>query len=284
MKRVNESRTSSPVQAPSAPAARKASGRRANDLDGKQWTKYSISVWSDIRKTSEEIQLRHPAIFPLQLAQRLLECFTTSKDTLILDPFAGIGTTVVAADSMGKTGIGIEISQPFAQLASKRLGPQAATSRIHCDDARNLLEHVAPNSIDMVITSPPYWDILMQKRTADYKAVRHYGDAQLDLGKIADYDRFLDALVEVFRLVFTALKPGKYCAVVVMDLRKKDKFFPLHADLARKLSAQLGFIFDDMILWDRRQEYNNLRPLGYPYVFRINKAHEFILIFKKPAA
>ena len=84
--------------------------------------------------------------------------------------------------------------------------------------------------------------------------------------------------------MFTALKPGKYCAVVVMDLRKKDKFFPLHADLARKLSEEIGFIFDDMILWDRRQEYNNLRPLGYPYVFRINKAHEFILIFKKPAA
>jgi hypothetical protein len=47
---------------------------------------------------------------------------------------------------------------------------------------------------------------------------------------------------------------------------------------------ELGFIYDDLILWDRRQEYNNLRPLGYPYKFRINKVHEFLLIFQKPEA
>jgi hypothetical protein len=38
----------------------------------------------------------------------------------------------------------------------------------------------------------------------------------------------------------------------------------------------------DIIIWDRRQDYNNFRPLGYPAVFRVNKAHEFILIFQKP--
>ena len=68
---------------------------------------------------------------------------------------------------------------------------------------------------------------------------------------------------------------------IVMDLRKKDRFFPLHTDLA-EMMQQLGFIYDDLIVWDRRHEYNNMRPLGYPYKFRINKAHEFILIFQKP--
>lgn len=38
------------------------------------------------------------------------------------------------------------------------------------------------------------------------------------------------------------------------------------------------------VIWDRRHEYNNMRPLGYPSVFRVNKAHEFILIFRKPLA
>ena len=46
---------------------------------------------------------------------------------------------------------------------------------------------------------------------------------------------------------------------------------------------EIGFLLDDIIIWDRRQEYNHLRPLGYPSVFRINKVHEYILIFKKPA-
>lgn len=92
----------------------------------------------------------------------------------------------------------------------------------------------------------------------------------------------MNALAEIFRSVLVALKPRKYCVVVVMDLRKKDKFYPFHSDLARKME-EIGFLFDDLIIWDRRHEYNNMRPLGYPYVFRINKAHEYILIFQKPS-
>ena len=45
--------------------------------------------------------------------------------------------------------------------------------------------------------------------------------------------------------------------------------------------TEIGFEFEDIIIWDRKQEYSNLRPLGYPYVFRVNKVHEYILIFKK---
>jgi hypothetical protein len=36
------------------------------------------------------------------------------------------------------------------------------------------------------------------------------------------------------------------------------------------------------MIWDRQKEYNNMRPLGYPYSFIVNKVHEYILIFKKP--
>jgi DNA modification methylase len=290
MKRVKETQAGLLVsEAVPTATARARSEHRANQLDGKTWTKYSISIWSDIKKSAEEIKLGHPAMFPLQLAQRLIECFTAESDSLIFDPFAGVGTTVVAADRMNKVGIGVEISPDFVETAKTRLAQrelfaaQSRASRVYCDDASNLLQYVSPSSVDMVITSPPYWDILIQKRTADYKAIRHYGDAQRDLGKISDYEEFLDALTDIFRLVFQVLKPNKYCVVVVMDLRKKDKFFPLHADLARKLSGKVGFIFDDLIIWDRRHEYNNMRPLGYPHVFRINKAHEYILIFKKPS-
>jgi len=288
MKRVKEAKAEllvAPVAQPATGVA-KRSERRANQLDGKTWTRYSISIWSDIKKSKEEMELGHPAMFPLQLAQRLIECFTTPQDSTILDPFVGVGTTVIAADRLDKTGIGIDLVSNFVAIAEKRLGQrelfstQARTSKVYCDDARNLLKYVSPNSVDLVITPPPYWDVLLQKRTADYKEVRHYGDAKLDLGKIADYDEFLDALAEIFRPVLDALKPRKYCAVVVMDLRKKDKFYPFHSDLARRME-EIGFIFDDLIIWDRRHEYNNMRPLGYPYVFRINKAHEYILIFQK---
>jgi hypothetical protein len=65
-----------------------------------------------------------------------------------------------------------------------------------------------------------------------------------------------------------------------MDVRKKNRLYPLHMDLSQRLIAA-GFTLDDIIIWDRRQEYNNLRPLGYPHVFRVNKVHEYILIFQK---
>ena len=261
--------------------------KRANDLDGKTWIKYSISIWSDIRKTEDEVRLNHPAIFPSQLVIRLLECFTTGDEKAVLDPFAGVGSTVVAAERIGKRGIGIELSQEFAEVARSRLAQRSLWSKaedsciIHQGDVNELLELVEPESIDIVITSPPYWDILTRKRTADGKEVRHYGEDAQDLGRITDYLEFLEALKQVFEGVFRVLKSGKYCIVIVMDIRKKARFYPFHSDVAQ-LMQEIGFISDDIIIWDRRQEYNNMRPLGYPYVFRVNKAHEFILIFQKP--
>src|SRR5204862_2126322 len=140
---------------------------------------------------------------------------------------------------------------------------------------------VAPESVDLCITSPPYWDILNQRRTADLKETRHYGNLRHDVGTIADYDEFLAALTQIFRDVLAALKPGAYCCVVVMDLRKKNQFFSFHSDLAARLS-ELGYIYDDLLIWNRQSEYNNLRPLGYPSVFRVNKVHEFVLLMRKP--
>lgn len=277
------------------PPRAKRTLHRANDLDGTQWLRNSISVWDDIRKTPEEHSLKHPAMFPVQLVTRLIESFTRSDQTQILDPFVGVGSTAIAAEALSKVGIGFDISEKYLAkaMARPRLSPsllgyanngeaKAAGRRVfHCDDAKNLLNHVAPNSIDFVATSPPYWDILLQRRSADYKEIRNYGDSNADLGRIPEYDAFLEALATVFASVLIALKPGSYCCVVVMDLRKGSRFYPFHSDLASRMES-IGYIYDDLIIWDRSHEYNNLRPLGHPSVFRINKVHEYILIFKKP--
>jgi DNA modification methylase len=271
-----------------APAKKRSlkARRRANELDGATWTRYSISIWREIKKTQEEIQLGHPALFPVALVTRLIECFAASDDRVVLDPFMGVGSTVIAAEALGKIGIGIDVSEDFVEKARRR--PRLLTGKpngqriIHCDDANHLLKYAEPDTVDLVITSPPYWDILLQRRTADYKEVRHYGGAERDLGKIRTYHSFLYALQRVFKLVYTVLKPGKYCCVVVMDIRKKDRLYPFHADLTNYME-QLGFRLEDIIIWDRGHEYSNLRPLGYPSVFRVNKVHEYILIFRKPA-
>lgn len=257
--------------------------KRANQLNGKEWLRYSISVWDDIRKTPEETKLKHPALFPSMLVDRLLQCFIQEGDRTVLDPFAGSGSTLLAAADRGLQGIGIDLSPDYVELTRQRLAAAGHQDyQLHLADARQVADLVPAGSVDFCATSPPYWNILRQQRTADGKVTRHYGDREANLGTITEYDAFLQALRLVFEGAWTALRPGAYCCVVVMDLRKKAQFFPLHQDVADFMQA-IGFIYDDLIIWDRRAEYNNLRPLGYPYKFRINKVHEFVLIFEKPA-
>jgi DNA modification methylase len=257
--------------------------RRANSLDGKTWTRHSISVWSDIRKSKEELALKHPALFPSQLVERLIECFLPSAGRVVLDPFCGLGSTVVAAQNMGRIGIGLDINKEYLGMARARLNGEDDGCRLIEADARDVVSHVEPASVDLVVTSPPYWNVLTRRRTADRKEVRNYGDEAADLGRISEYEEFLTALRQIFARVFEALRPGAYCLVIVMDIRKKKEFHPFHADLAAEME-KVGYLWDDLIIWDRRHEYNSFRPLGYPWVFRINKAHEYVLIFQKPLA
>ncbi|HOA35668.1 MAG TPA: site-specific DNA-methyltransferase [Bacillota bacterium] len=257
-------------------------------MDGKTWTRYSISVWSDLRRSVAESRLDHPAAFPLELAARCIEIFTAAPGEVVLDPFAGTGTTLLAAYNLGRQGLGFEIYEHYLDLFERRLlseeaAPPAGCSfkpRLYHDSAVNLGRYLEPNSVDFILTSPPYWDILLAKRSADRRRQRAYGGHKADLGRTGDYQSFLKGLSEVFNEAHAVLKPGCACVVVVMDLRKKNRFYPLHMDLSAALQP-VGFRLEDIIVWDRRHEYNYLRPLGYPAVFRVNKVHEYLLIFTR---
>jgi len=261
---------------------------RYNELTGKKWLQYSFSIWRDIRKTDEEKKLKHPAMFPIQLVSRVIEIFTRRKG-VVLDPFMGIGSTVIAAYINGRKGIGFELSEIYTSIANKRIKEirknllreeELIEPEIYQKDARKILEYINFESVDLCVTSPPYWDILNMKRTADRKEIAKYSNSKIDLGNIQNYDEFLNELKEIFCKVFKVLKANGHCVIIIMDIRKKDKFYPFHLDIAMKME-EIGFTFEDIIIWDRQHEYNNMRPLGYPYVFRVNKVHEYILIFKK---
>ena len=258
-----------------------------NELDGKTWLQYSISVWDDIQKSPSEWKLHHPAMFPIGLVRRLLRIFLSNEQKVVLDPFVGTGSTLLAARELGKTSYGFEISRKYVDVARKRLSEQETLFNrslpdayvIH-DDAINLDKHLKEGSVDICITSPPYWNILSRKRTADCKDIKDYDEQKSNVGNMREYGKFLKSLQRIFKKVYAVLKENAYCIVVVMDIRKRNRFYPYHMDLTLFLQ-EIGFSLDDIIIWNRKQEYNNLRPLGYPFVFRVNKVHEFILIFKK---
>jgi DNA modification methylase len=284
---------------------------KLNELDGKTWLKYSISVW-DIAKTPEEMKFGHPAMFPQELCERLIKIYTKAGD-VVLDPFMGSGSVLVTAKKLGRKGIGFEIVPEYVELAKKRLQDVKILAQtvqikldafaqdakkledvqikkgieqldlepeIYLEDARNLSKYLRPESVDFCLTSPPYWNIHRRERTADRKEPRPYSEMQNDLGNIPDYNMFLNELKSVFQQVYTVLKKRKRCVIVVMDLRVEDKFIPFHIDITQMMQS-IGFTLEDIIIWDRRAEYNNLRPLGYPYVFIVNKVHEYILIFRR---
>lgn len=244
----------------------------------------------------------HPAQFPVSLVQKLLKIFTLPGD-LVLDPFLGSGTTLAACLSEGRHGVGVDISPDYVKAAKTRLKrpldkfleEESYTQQLAiCEDSRNLLnlekihdflkQHKKPG-FDLFVTSPPYWDVL----TAAHKKTvlspdRHpekYTDLETDLGNIHDYETFLTSLSEVFKGSFELLAPGKYGVVIVMDIRKKSRVYPFHSDVIQLLT-EIGFSYQDLIIWNRDREYNFLRPMGYPTTFIVNKVHEFILLFRKP--
>ncbi len=255
---------------------------KMNNLTGADWLKHSFSIWRDIRKTPEEMALKHPAMFPSQLCEKLIDIYTRESGEVVLDPFSGTGSTLVAAANRDKQGIGIELNPEFAEIANQRTAQitTAHPTRILVGDARHKLTELEDESVDLCINSPPYWDILNQKRSVDDRDISAYSDSESDLGNTENYEQFLDELKEVYSEVYRTLKPNKRCVCVVMDIRKKSQFFPLHMDLS-KVMAEIGFEVEEFVIWDRQHEYNNMKPLGYPWVFRVNKVHEFICIFWK---
>lgn len=234
-------------------------------------------------------------MFPLQLVERVIRCWippsTASSPRVVLDPFCGSGQTLLQACRMGCYALGSEVSSEYVGLTRQRLRTEGyvreGRSEDGCEwdlfqgDARQLSQFCAAESVDLCFTSPPYWDVLSRRRGADGRPTRDYGESAGDISNIRDYPGFIGAVAEIFKQVYRALCPGAYCVVNVMDLRKGPKFYPYHTDLAGELQG-MGFVWEDLVVWDRRSHYNRFRPLGYPAVFRVNKAHEFLLVLRRP--
>lgn len=275
----------------------KVSKKHLNELNGSKWLLYSKSVWDDIITTSSE-KTDHPAQFPISLVSRLLHIFTKRND-LVLDPFLGSGTTLVACRALKRFGVGVELNPDYVKLTKSRLSFQtldAATEQLAlCADSRHLLMldelrefmgRVGKECIDFMVTSPPYWDVLHEthKKTVlpREKQPSQYSELNDDLGNILNYGDFILSLKEIFKAVYKILCPERYCAVITMDIRKGNRIYPLHSDIVRIMN-EIGFSYQDVIIWNRNREYNYLRPMGYPTTFIVNRIHEYISIFRKQA-
>ena len=265
---------------------------KLNDLTSTEWIPETISVWNQkglgAKHPDVKIEKQHPAPFSFTDVARLIRFFT-KKGNVVLDPFVGIGSTLKAAAVEGRKGVGIELNGKYAELAKERIETEIeATSDIEDQvilegDSRELLDTLDENSVDFVVTSPPYWNILhkedhkvKQERKANDLDTK-YSDSEHDLGNIDDYEIFLDELTLILAKCVRPLKPKKYMAVVVSDFRDKSKYIMFHADLAKKLDA-VGLEMRGLkVLYQR---HKRIFPYGYPYAYVPNIHNQYILILQ----
>lgn len=105
--------------------------KRPSTLTKEEFLQWTVNVWSfppviQRGKTSEP-KTGHPCPFPEELPRRLIKLYSYEGD-VVLDPFSGIGTTVKVAYELGRTGVGIELSKNYNEIARKRLLDTDSTS------------------------------------------------------------------------------------------------------------------------------------------------------------
>jgi DNA modification methylase len=264
-----------------------------NELTSTEWLPETISVWNQrglgANHPDAQIERQHPAPFSFTDVSRLIRFFTKSGD-VVLDPFVGVGSTLKACAIENRNGIGFELNPKYAKLAIDRLDAEveekiliSTKQDIRIGDARLLVNELDENSLDLVVTSPPYWNILHKE---DHKAKQErkdndldtrYSDDKRDLGNIHDYDKFLEELSLILGACGKALKPKKYMAVIVSDFRDKSRFVMFHADLAKIMEK---FDFELRGLTVLYQRHKRIFPYGYPYAYVPNIHHQYILIMQ----
>lgn len=265
---------------------------KLNDLDAKTWLKFQKSWFIHNPPPRKRGVIVHPAKFPETMAQEFVEFFTKSGET-VLDPMAGTGSTLVAALRAGRHSYGIELNPRYAQIAREIVGQEQAAltakpdggnlvAEVIIGDACLAAEYQLPR-IDYVLTSPPYWDMLHARGAENQKKRREsealdvvYSDNPNDLGNVRDYENFLARLVAIYAGLKPLLREAAYLTIIVKNVKKGGKIYPLAWDIARELGRV--YTLKDEKIW--MQDNQRLAPFGLGSAWVSNTFHHYCLQFR----
>jgi site-specific DNA-methyltransferase (adenine-specific) len=93
--------------------------RGESDIAGDEFMEATLSIWNIAPESAKKVG--HPAPFPVELAARVIRLYSYVED-VVLDPFAGSGTTCVAAKQLRRHYVGCEIAAEYCALSEQRLG------------------------------------------------------------------------------------------------------------------------------------------------------------------
>jgi DNA modification methylase len=218
----------------------------------------------------------HPATYPLALARQCIELLT-HRGELVVDPFVGSGTTLVAARDSGRSALGVDLKPEYVELAEARLAEEppaeGTVQRAAKLDARHLPEEMEPGTAALILTSPPYANCLNRERrnksrrsedrvNDQYGQVEQYSQDPADLGTLG-YEDYCLAMEDIFRDLRRCLRPGGHCVVNVPDIWWNDERIPLHVGVIEALT-EAGYEFRNTIIWDKTNIVNRMGIFGWP--------------------
>lgn len=270
-----------------------------NCLTAKEWVRGQVAIW-ELYYEKRDIRDKdiHPAVFPIALPKKCIELFT-HKGELVLDPFVGIGTTLVAARDLERNAVGFDLNQKYIDFANKRLAQAQLdigedTKQIAiCDDAINIPEYLDKEMVSLCVTSPPYANMLNHKRlnkslrsdlreNKHYKKIQQYSNNPRDLGTMM-LKQYIDALAEIYKGIIPLLKPKAHCVINVNDLWERNRRYPTHSYIIEAME-KVGYELRNIIIWDKRNLVNKVGIFGWPSNYiTLSTTFEYILDFwRKP--
>lgn len=267
---------------------------KINCMTAKQWLKSQIGVWQfyyqpkDIRDKN-----LHPATFPLTLAKHVIELFT-HRGELVLDPFVGSGTTLLAAQEMDRNALGFDLQEKYIKICKDRLSNPDLLHKTHQiaieDDALHIPTYLAPESLNLIFTSPPYANLLNRQRKNKSRRIRNneqlgkieqYSQDPRDLGTM-DLEMYTKNMGEIFKNLLPLLKPKAHCVINVTDMWWENKRVTIHISLVEELRKH-GFELRNTIIWDRTNIVNNIGIFGWPSNYiTMGTTFEYLLDFWRP--
>ncbi len=267
-----------------------------NCLTAKDWIKCQLGVWQfyyegcDIRDKT-----KHPATYPISLARKCIELFS-HKGELILDPFVGSGTTLVAARDTDRNAVGFDIHPDYIALTQERLMQKSlfgGTQQIPLlDDARNISPYLREESITCIVTSPPYANLLNRKRknksrrsderkNEQYEKIEQYSQRPEDLGTL-DLDAYAEAMAEIFQGILPLMRKKGHCVINVPDMWWENQRITIHVAVIEALRSA-GYELRNTIIWDRTNIVNNIGIFGWPSNYiTMGTTFEYLLDFWRP--
>jgi DNA modification methylase len=272
-------------------------------IDAKEWMKCQLGVWQfNYKKGDIRDKEIHPATFPIALPRRWIELLT-HRGQLVLDPFAGVGSTLLAARETCRNAIGCDLHPGYVTKAKERLqqlpmfeeGMAAVGTQVMVEcDARAISDYLVPGTVSLIVTSPPYANLLNRQRlnksrrgdarkNGQYLKVEQYSNDPRDLG-LLELDDYAEATGEIFQHLLPVLKPGAHCVIDVPDMWWENQRITIHIAVIEALK-KVGYEFRNTVIWDRTNIVNQIGIFGWPNNYiTMGTTFEYLLDFRKPLA